>query len=106
MQTYYVDGRFVAASEAVIPVDDLAIMRGFGVFDLLRTLNGWPLFLKEHIQRLEDSAHRIGIKLPWSQQELIGIVQSTLQRNAFKEANIRIVVTGGSSHAQVDSSPR
>ena len=97
MQTYYVDGRFVAASEAVIPVDDLAIMRGFGVFDLLRTLNGRPLFLREHIQRLEDSAHRIGIKLPWSQQELIDIVQSTLQRNAFKEANIRIVVTGGSS---------
>ena len=44
MQTYYVDGQFVAASEAVIPVDDLAIMRGFGVFDLLRTLNGHPLF--------------------------------------------------------------
>lgn len=97
MQTYYVDGQFVGASEAVIPVDDLAIMRGFGVFDLMRTLNGKPLFLRQHIQRLEESARCIGIELPWSYQKLIDIVLDTLHRNAFKESNIRIVVTGGSS---------
>ncbi len=97
MATYYVNGQFVPASEAVIPVDDLAIMRGLGVFDLLRTLNGKPLFLKEHIQRLEDSARRIGIPLPWPRVELIRVVMETLHRNTFKESNIRIVVTAGSS---------
>ena len=97
MQTYYVDGLFVPASEALIPVDDLAIMRGFGVFDLLRTLNGKPLFLKEHINRLKASARQIGIELPWTSQKLIDIVMQTLQHNSFEESNIRIVVTGGSS---------
>jgi branched-chain amino acid aminotransferase len=56
VDTYYVDGKFVSASEAAIPVDDLAIMRGLGVFDLLRTRNEKPLFLKEHILRLKASA--------------------------------------------------
>ena len=97
MATYYVDGQFLPASKAVIPIDDLAIMRGLGVFDLLRTLNGKPLFLKEHIMRLEDSARRIGIALPWSRTELIRVVMETLHRNPFKESNIRIVVTAGSS---------
>jgi len=97
VETYYVDGKFVSASEAVIPVDDLAIMRGFGVFDLLRTRNGKPLFLKEHMLRLNASARRIGLDLPWSQQELIEVVMKTLHRNAQRESNIRIVVTGGSS---------
>lgn len=97
VQTYYVDGHFVPASEAVIPVDDLAIMRGFGVFDLLRTLNGKPLFLVEHIERLQASARRIGIELPWTPQKLTDIVMQTLRRNSFEESNIRIVVTGGSS---------
>ena len=97
MATYYVDGQFVPASEAVIPVDDLAIMRGFGVFDLLRTLNGKPLFLEEHITRLQTSARQIGMDLPWNSQKLIDIVTQTLQRNSFEESNIRIVVTGGSS---------
>lgn len=97
VDTYYVDGQYVPASEAVIPVDDLAIMRGFGVFDLLRTLNGKPLFLKEHIKRLEDSAGRLGMTLPWTRQDLIEVVMETLHRNSFQESNIRIVVTGGSS---------
>ena len=97
MATYYVDGQFLPASKAVIPIDDLAIMRGLGVFDLLRTLNGKPLFLKEHIMRLEDSARRIGIALPWSRTELIRVVMEALHRNSFKESNIRIVVTAGSS---------
>jgi branched-chain amino acid aminotransferase len=95
--TYYVDGQFVPASEAVIPVDDLAIMRGLGVFDLLRTLNGKPLFLEEHVTRLQTSARQIGMELPWTSQKLIDIVMQTLQRNSFEESNIRIVVTGGSS---------
>jgi branched-chain amino acid aminotransferase len=95
--TYYVDGQFVPASEAVIPVDDLAIMRGFGVFDLLRTLDGKPLFLEEHVKRLQASAGQIGMQLPWTSQKLIDVVMQTLQRNTFEESNIRIVVTGGSS---------
>jgi branched-chain amino acid aminotransferase len=97
VETYYVDGQFVQASEAVIPVDDLAIMRGFGVFDLLRTLNGKPLFLQEHIKRLQVSARQIGLELPWTPQKLIDIVMQTLHRNSFEESNIRIVITGGSS---------
>ena len=97
MATYYVDGQFVQASDAVIPVDDLAIMRGLGVFDLLRTLNGKPLFLEEHIKRLENSARRIGIALPWPRTELTRVVMEALHRNSFKESNIRIVVTAGSS---------
>lgn len=95
--TYYVDGQFVPATDAVIPVDDLAIMRGLGVFDLLRTLNGKPLFLEEHIMRLEDSAGRIGIALPWPRAELMRLVMEALHRNSFRESNIRIVVTAGSS---------
>jgi branched-chain amino acid aminotransferase len=95
--TYYVDGQFVPAADAVIPVDDLAIMRGLGVFDLLRTLDGKPLFLEEHIMRLEDSARRIGIALPWPRAQLMRLVMEALHRNSFKESNIRIVVTAGSS---------
>jgi branched-chain amino acid aminotransferase len=94
---YYIDGEFKPADEAVIPVDDLAILRGIGVFDLLRTYDGKPYFLDAHIDRLEQSARKIDLKLPWSHDEIIAIVEETLSRNDIPEANIRIVVTGGSS---------
>jgi branched-chain amino acid aminotransferase len=94
---YYVDGKFVPADEAAIPVDDLAILRGFGVFDLLRTYNGKPFFLDEHVERLEHSAREIGLELPWSHNEIVQITLETLRKNDLAEANLRIVVTGGSS---------
>jgi branched-chain amino acid aminotransferase len=94
---YYIDGEFVPAEKAVIPVDDLAILRGIGVFDLLRTYNGEPYFLDAHIDRLEGSAQKIGLALPWSHEQIAKVVEATLAKNDIPEANIRIVVTGGSS---------
>ncbi len=98
MNIYYIDGKFVPEDEAFIPVDDLAVLRGFGVCDLMRTYNGKPYFLIEHIRRLESSAEEIGLELPWSCEAIVEIVLETLKRNNnINEANIRIVITGGSS---------
>jgi len=97
LSVYYVDGSFVPAEQAVIPVDDLAVLRGFGVFDLVRTYHGKPFFLKEHLERLHHSAAEIGLHVPWSHSELYEIVLDTLAKNNYPESNIRIVVTGGSS---------
>jgi branched-chain amino acid aminotransferase len=33
----YVNDKFKAVNEASLPVQDLAILRGYGVFDFLRT---------------------------------------------------------------------
>ena len=95
--TYYIDGEFIAADQAKIPVDDLAILRGYGVFDFLRTYNGKPVFLADHVDRLRHSAAQIGLALPWTPAEIIDLVLETLTRNSNAESNIRIVVTGGSS---------
>jgi branched-chain amino acid aminotransferase len=53
--------------------------------------------LREHVQRLQNSAKLIGLSLPWSTEEIEAIAQDTLGRNNLPEANIRIVVTGGYS---------
>ena len=95
---YYVDGNFVEADKAVIPVDDLAILRGLGVCDLMRTFNGVPYCLQEHITRLEISAEKIGLTLPWSDKNIKEIILETLERNCgMGDANIRVIITGGSS---------
>jgi branched-chain amino acid aminotransferase len=94
---FYVDGEFVPREKAKIPIDDLAILRGYGVFDFCRTYDGKPIFLDEHIGRLESSARRIGLRFPWQPEELKSLVLETLSRNTHPESGLRIVVTGGSS---------
>ena len=94
---YYVDGKYVPDSEAVFPINDLGLLRGYGCFDFMRTYNGKVIFIKDHVQRLFRSARQIGIDLPVSETELIHWVAETLKRNPPVESNIRILVTGGSS---------
>lgn len=98
MTVYYVDGAFVPANEAMIPVDDLAVLRGIGICDIMRTFHKKPYFVEEHIERLMESGKKIGLSLPWSPSDIEKIVFQTLEKNpGLEEVNIRIVITGGSS---------
>ena len=98
MDTYFVDGEFVPADRAVIPVNDLAVLRGLGAFELLRTYGGRPFALGEHLSRLVESAKKIGLSLPGDIGHIREVVLETLARNRrTEEVNIRIIVTGGSS---------
>ncbi len=98
MDIYYVDGEFVTADQAVIPVSDLAVLRGLGAFELLRTYGGRPFALDEHLKRLARSAKKIGLPLPGDILQIRQVVLDTLAHNSRpQEVNIRIIVTGGSS---------
>lgn len=97
MDIYYVNGLFVEEDQAKISVNDLSVIRGFGVFDFLRTYNGIPFHLDDHLHRLERSARLIGLKLPHPLAKIREITLETLRRNSHTESNIRLVVTGGLS---------
>ncbi len=98
MDIYYVDGEFVPAERAVIPVNDLAVLRGLGAFELLRTYGGRPFALDAHLKRLTTSTQKMGLALPGDTDRIKQVVLDTLARNPHHdEANIRIIITGGSS---------
>jgi len=91
----YIDGEFKSLSEAKISATDLAIMRGYGIFDSLRTYGGKPFRLEDHLVRLERSAELVGLPLPHSRDKLRRIIRDTLNKNTYEESGIRIIVTGG-----------
>jgi branched-chain amino acid aminotransferase len=98
MDVYWVDGKFMAEDQAVISVKDIALLRGYGVFDFMRTYGRRPFFLGAHIDRLLNSAGHIGLQIPYSKDEIYRIVEETIARNPdLPEANVRIVFTGGIS---------
>lgn len=94
---YYLNGSHLPATEAALPLNDLGIVRGYGVFDLLRTYDGVPFKLREHVERLQRSASAIGLRLPWDTAELEATARDTYLRNDLPNATIRLVVTGGAS---------
>jgi len=97
MDIYYIDNDFIASGEPVIPVTDLAVLRGFGVFDFLRTYNRVPFHLRDHLLRLERSAKLLGLPMPRPLSEIGEIVVEGVRRSDHAECNIRLVITGGES---------
>lgn len=97
MGVFYINGEYIEAGSASISATDLAILRGFGVFDFLRTYGGTPFQLGAHLRRLQRSAALIDLHCPWDIEELAEIVLETLRRNSYDESGIRIVLTGGDS---------
>ena len=96
MDIYYVDGQFVEEDKAVISVKDISVLRGFGVFDFLITYNKRPFRLKQHVERLQNSARLIGLDIKLSTDEICTITEETVKRNTHHdESNIRLVYTGG-----------
>ncbi|MFH1156132.1 MAG: aminotransferase class IV [Pseudomonadota bacterium] len=98
MDTFYIDGEFVDSTQARVNASDIIVLRGFGIFDFLITYNRRPFYLKEHIQRLENSARNIGLSMAHTNEEIQAIVRESIDKNPHHtEANIRIVYSGGVS---------
>jgi branched-chain amino acid aminotransferase len=94
---HYFNGKWVQSKDVKLSVFDLAILRGYGCFDLLRTYKNKPFKLKEHLQRFFNSAKFLGLKVPLSSKEIEKIVYLGIKKNKFPETLIRIILTGGIS---------
>lgn len=97
---YYVNGKYVKEEDAKISVLDLSILRGFGVFDYLRTYNGRPFHLHDHLERLKYSCEHIGLPLSYTFEQIEEIVHNVQKFSNLFEASIKILVTGGVSADQ------
>jgi branched-chain amino acid aminotransferase len=94
---WYVDGRWVHPDEATISINDIGLLRAYSVFESLRTYDRRPFHLDEHLNRLYHSAELIELDIPWSREQIAAVVREVIERNPYRHASIRILVTGGVS---------
>src|ERR687896_1673530 len=57
-----IDGRIAPAAEITIPATDEGLLRGDGVFEVIRVYDGVAFALAEHLDRLERSG--ANLRLP------------------------------------------
>lgn len=98
----YIDGEYYPKSHAKISVFDHGLLYGDGVFEGIRAYNGVVFKLKEHVDRLYQSAHAMMLKVPLTKEQTIEAVLETLRRNHMKDAYIRLVVTRGEGDLGLD----
>lgn len=98
----WLNGKLVAKDEARVSVFDHGLLYGDGVFEGIRSYGRRVFKLREHVDRLYESAHSIMLKVPLSKEQMIKAVIATLKANDLKDAYIRLVVTRGEGDLGLD----
>ena len=80
---------------AGVPVGDLLVQRGYGIFDYLRVANNKPLFIEAHLDRLFNSAEIMRLTIPQSKAEIKKIVADLIEKNNIPFSGIRLIIAGG-----------
>ncbi|MBU0668413.1 aminotransferase class IV [Patescibacteria group bacterium] len=89
------NGKFVTESEAKVSVFDHGFLYGDGIYETFRTFGGEVWALNEHLERLQRSAGKIMIDMPYSKEAVGRWVYRLVKENGFKESRIRITLTRG-----------
>jgi branched-chain amino acid aminotransferase len=92
----WMDGEFVEWDNARVHVLSHTLHYGLGAFEGIRcydTVRGPAIFrLPEHVDRLADSAHIAGLKVPFTRAQLADAIIETVKVNDLRECYIRPLV--------------
>ncbi|HEY7967925.1 MAG TPA: aminotransferase class IV [Solirubrobacteraceae bacterium] len=88
-----IDGQIVDQSRALIPVTDLGLLRGDGIFEVCRLYDGVPYAFDAHIERFLRSA--AGLRLEIDARAFRADVQALIEARGQRDGMVRIVATRG-----------
>src|SRR5438105_4163462 len=99
----YINGKLYDKADAKISVYDHGLLYGDGIFEGIRIYDGKIFRLREHVNRLYESARSIKLEIPLSREQMIEAVTSTVHANLrLAPGYIRLIVTRGAGYLGLD----
>lgn len=93
----WVNDSLIPSDEANLNIADLAVQRGYGIFDFFKTIDGKPVFLEDHLDRLFRSAVLMRLELKQSRDEIRNKIIRLIESNGLNDSGIKVILTGGFS---------
>jgi len=91
----FLNGKFLPAADAVVPLNDRGFLLGDGLFETMRVANGRPFRCAQHLERLTRGADFLKIKLPFTPKEIQKFAGELIEQNTLAEAILRVTLTRG-----------
>lgn len=98
----YINGQFYPKADAKISVYDHGLLYGDGVFEGIRIYSGKVFKLKEHVERLFESARAIKLEVPISKQQMADAIEKTVEINKKVDGYCRPLITRGAGYLGLD----
>ncbi|MDD5135437.1 MAG: aminotransferase class IV [Phycisphaerae bacterium] len=105
MNKIFLNNCIVDSSQAVISYNDAGFLYGAGLFETMRAANGVVFALDAHLDRLFNSAQKLGVRLAGDKKFFADAVYQTLNANELSDARLRLTVTSGPMNIDEDAKP-
>lgn len=93
--TVMIDGHIVPPERAVISVFDRGFLYGDSVYEVMRTYEGKVFALREHVDRLYQSARRVHIAIPIPDEQMRLEVTRAVAASPLSNNAVRVHATRG-----------
>jgi branched-chain amino acid aminotransferase len=97
----HIDGRVCSAEEAKVSVFDRGFLYGDSVYETIGSYRGRLFATTEHLERLERSAQRIGLRPP-PRAAMERAIADTVAAAGNAESRVRIMLTRGVGKLDLD----
>lgn len=84
----------------MVPLENIAYSYGYGVYETIRVNKGTIYFANEHLDRLQESSHIIGIEHNYSNNYIKKAIEELIFKNKSENCNLKIILIGGYSEKQ------
>lgn len=96
-RTIYVNGQYVAESEARLSVFDRGFLFADGIYEVSAVIDGRLIDNDLHLARLERSLAEISIPMPMTKDEIVEVQTQLMIRNELREGVVYLQVTRGTA---------
>lgn len=93
----FVNGDIMPIENAKIGITDLGLLRGYGIFDFFRAIDGKTIYLENHLDRFERSMRFMNMESPFSRDVLRENILKIAELNHAPLLGIKMIATGGYS---------
>ncbi|HTP28929.1 MAG TPA: aminotransferase class IV [Anaeromyxobacteraceae bacterium] len=110
-----IQGQIVPPAEAAVSVFDRGFLYGDSVYEVVRTYRQEPFELERHLARLDRSAARLGLGLPWdgrrTREEILRTLAASQGEDPPEEGtapwnagqrSLRVIMTRGCGELELD----
>ncbi len=91
----YLNGEYLALSDAHISILDRGFIFGDGVYEVIPAYGGHPFRINHHLQRLGNSLSAIRIKNPLTHSQWQAAIEHLIELNQLDDQSIYLQVTRG-----------
>ncbi len=107
MEYCFLNGEIMPLKEAKIGIEDIGLLRGYGIYDGLAVINGKVFHFEDHWNRFVSGARFLNLNIPYAPE----VVEKKIEELAIKNGcvgdvcnrgNVRLILTGGRTIAGIE----